>query len=304
MIKRYKILLISKFTSSEINQAKVAFASYFLLNYKDSYELHILTSEPEENYAEFVKRIKPFCKIRFFNTDTLEHISESCKEFKSIILFNQNTLTIEQIDENFRVFQQYQMVGYLRYQTEFDLIKEGYQIPFVDGVFSNGWLMLNNIQFDMEYVKKFIETFKISRDRSDFNEIFLSWLCISKLKTPDISVESAYCHSKKLDNLKLVYYSDNPYNVYPWVKNNKTVYIMYYIKQYLKISELFKCEFCDIVKKQYIPSLKDFETDLKEMYNFRGWNKVFIPICERDIRIKAFDYIPKPENIEESPKTY
>ena len=278
-------LIISKFSSSEINQGKVAFGSFFLLNHKDKYVLHILTSEPEKNYAEFVKRIKPFCKIEFYNSDILEHISETCKDFKSIILLHQNTLTLQQIDIYYDYFKNFQMVGNLRYQTEYDLINEGYNIPFVDGVFSNGWLMLNNIEFDMDYVQRFINTFKIQRTRKDFDEIFLSFLCVSKLKTPDISVESTYYHNTSLENLKLVYFSENPYNAYPWSNTEKTIYIFYYIEEYKKICKIFKCDF---LKPQKIPTLNEFENDLKHRFIFKGWDKVFIPFCERDYHFDFF----------------
>ena len=77
------------------------------------------------------------------------------------------------------------MVGNLKYQTYFELLEKGFKIPFVEGVFSKGFLMLNNIDFDMNYVDKFIKTFNIKRTYKDFDEIFLSWLCLSKLKTPD-----------------------------------------------------------------------------------------------------------------------
>ena len=99
--------------------------------------------------------------------------------------------------------------------------------------------MLNNIDFDMNYVDKFIKTFKIQRTYKGFDEIFLSWLCLSKLKTPDISVESTYYHYTKLEGLKLVYFSENPYNAYPWTKTNKLIYIFYYIKEYKKYCNIF-----------------------------------------------------------------
>lgn len=276
-----KILIITKFTSKEMNQAKVAFGSFFLLNLKSSFELHILSNENAENYKEFIRRIKPFCNIEIINDNILGHISKNCKIYKHIILLNQNTLTLQPIEPYFDYFKKFQMVGNLKYQTQFELLEKGFKIPFVEGVFSKGFLMLNNIDFDMNYVEKFIKTFNIKRTYKDFDEIFLSWLCLSKLKTPDISVESTYYHHTKLEGLKLVYFSENPYNAYPWTKTNKLIYIFYYIKEYKKYCEIFKCDF---LQEQKIPTLKDFNEDLKKRFTFSSWDKVFIPYSERKIR--------------------
>lgn len=277
MIKRYKICLITEVTN--YNCAKISLISYLSKNLRDSYDIHILCSKSYD--FEFLKK---YGTVKVCNDELLDHLYET-QTYKNIILLNEKTFCIGEIDNNFTIYKQFHMTGNLRYQDEFDIME--YKIPFVTGVFSDGFMFLSNLKFNKDDPDKFMKTFKFNKTEN-FTRIFLSWLCTKKLKVSDISAETRHYHSLTLDN-RLIYFSDDQ----PWnnITLEKTPYIYRYLDKYCSFAQQLGCdiEFIENIKNKITDNIEsEFQEDLKYKYTYRTPYHVYIPLCEREMRLKLY----------------
>jgi hypothetical protein len=267
---------------------KIALGSFFQCNFKNSYSVTILGDEDED----LKKFLSLYTKnIKFKNIDLLEALRISDDETN--IFIHPNSLTLKPIEDDFSWFSQFQMVGQTRYWLESELWNEGLKIPFVSGIFSDGFVMFNKLykpDLEQEYINRFCSTFKIERNHKDFEMIFLSWLCIKKLAVTDISAESKFFHSTTVKDLRHIYFSDNPDNLYPWSVdiNFKLPYIFEHLNTYYQYAEKFKCSFAQLVKRNSKMPLMSFEQDFRRRFEFRSWRNVFIPPNERNFEVSLY----------------
>ncbi len=265
---------------TEIDPALVALGSYFDNNHTFQYSVQILTSLNDEVLKPIKDLLARFqVKASFTNGELLETIGSILPE--PVIILNEKSLTLKPVEPLFKYFLKYEMVGHCRYQLKHIFP----QVPVVDGIFADGWMVLNKVRFTPVYIKMFSKTFKIPREHPLFDLVFLSWLCRFKLQTPNIGNESSFFHYDRIDDLKIINFCKNPGNAFPWKKSKIKIYLFYYIKQYFLFAQKYGCseETLKIIKWNFRFELfkREFEEDLKDKFTFISWHRVFIPFSER-----------------------
>lgn len=284
--KRYKncIIIDVKTTKFTEDLLRVSMGSYLFSNYRDSYEVHLLNYKGLQK-QKLTQEFSNYANLKFIDGELLEYLWKIKSNFEFIILLDQATLTLERFDKSFDFFSRYELCGGAKYYSEF-IYKH---IPFVKGVFSRGFMLIHNIQFELDDIDKFSRTFNIGKNNVEFAELFISFVATTKLKL-DISNESCYFHSENLRDLSLIYFSDNPAHEYPWIvfPSESKCYITWYLDKYLEFANLCKCtgEFIRIIGEnvKHKFNIEQYFKDLNDKFKFKSWDKVFIPANERTFK--------------------